>query len=996
VKRLIHNLFPPRRRPLTVGAAAPLAAFLATFAAVCVWLEWRDVVLFAAPRAFLLLAALPWIWWLHVTGYSGLTGLRSVLALLTRFLVVSLFAMLLADPRAVRKSDVLSVIYALDMSDSVGETASDEALSYITRTASEKPAKDEAGLVVFGRDAGVELPPRITFPFEAVNCRLARDGTSLQKALSLAAAMLPEENDGRVVLITDGVQTEGNYSSVLDELNTRDIPVDVLPIQYNYEREVWLEKLELPRFVKMGETYEASIILSSLTSGAGTLVLLENGKAICEQTVQFKAGKNRYVLPLYLRTPGYYEYVATIDLPRGHDGWAENNTAINYIYLKGEGRILLVTDPDGDERDWRPLRDALVEAQRVVDVQVAYELPRAPLSLMPYDCIAFVNAPADAFDIVQQNALREAIRSQGAGFLMVGGKNSFGPGGYHRSPVEEALPVTMDISQKKVLPKGALAIILHTCEFPEGNTWGKRVAKEALRVLGAQDEVGALAYDYQGGEKWLFPLTPAGEYERLLKIINNAQIGDMPSFANTMKMGLQALKKSDAAAKHMIIISDGDPAPPTPDVVRDFVASKISVSMVAVFPHGGQDISIMRSIAATTGGRYYFPQDPNLLPSIFIKEAKTLKRSMIQNKVFLPTIEFPSPILKGLGSLPELRGYVLTTPKARATTILKGPETEEIDPVLATWRFGLGKTAAFTSDLSPNWGAAWVNWEHYVAFVKQLVTDISRVERKTSLHMTAFAAGTSGVVVIEDHHETDSFLDIETRVSGPREKTEAIRLRQTGPRRYEGVFELWGKGRYRVMAAGAGDGRSEKAVGGFVVPYSPEYLRFRSSPIVLEDIARRTGGRILGGDEKGEEIFPKERRARASSKSIAHLFLILLACLIPIDVGVRRIQLDLQVIRGWLGLDRRKYASDETLSALLKRKKTIRFAPQDEGERQPEVRRGGRPAPLPAPTPADGAAAKAPAAAKPEKREEPKDEGRPMTTTERLLARKRKWQDEEE
>src|SRR6187397_952431 len=118
----------------------------------------------------------------------------------------------------------------------------------------------------------------------------------------------------------------------------------------------------------------------------------------------------------------------------------------------------------------------------------------------------------------------------------------------------------------------------------------------------------------------------------------------MPDFNTPMQMGLVGLQKSDAGLKHMIVISDGDPSPPTPALVQEFVAAKISVSMIAINPHGGQDISIMQAISQQTGGRYYFPQDPSQLPSIFIKEAKTLKRSMLQNKVFTPEVEFPSPV----------------------------------------------------------------------------------------------------------------------------------------------------------------------------------------------------------------------------------------------------------------------------------------------------------------------------------------------------------------
>ncbi|MEQ9071458.1 MAG: hypothetical protein RLO18_32285, partial [Gimesia chilikensis] len=314
--------------------------------------------------------------------------------------------------------------------------------------------------------------------------------TNLEQTLSLAAAMLPEENRGRIVLISDGTETEGSISQILDELKSRVIAVDVLPIHYEYDKVVWLEYLELPRFVKLGENYEASVVLSSLQDGAGKLVLRENGEQIYEQEVKFKAGKNRFVVPIYLRDPGYYEYSATIETQAADDQIRENNTVINYIYVEGEGKVLVVTNPAGDDRDWESLVKAIREGERNVDVVSAYEFPNDSLSLMPYDAVLFVNVPADAFNVIQLKAVHDSVFNQGIGFMMVGGDNSFGPGGYHRTVIEDALPVTMDITKKKVLPKGALAIILHTCEFPEGNTWGKRITKQAIKVLGAQDEVG--------------------------------------------------------------------------------------------------------------------------------------------------------------------------------------------------------------------------------------------------------------------------------------------------------------------------------------------------------------------------------------------------------------------------------------------------------------------------------------------------------------------------
>jgi uncharacterized membrane protein len=968
---------------VTFERALPLVVFLGAFGAGCLMLELADVVTFTSYWAFLLLAAAPWLWWLHMAGRGGLRGARGVIALLVRLSLLGVLVFGLAEPRAVRKSDVMSLMYAVDMSDSIGREASDAGLEYVTRTVGGKKDNDEAGLVVFGRNAAVELPPAPSFPMEfvAVSSVVSPDGTNLEKALSLSSAVLPDENLNRIVLITDGTATEGSVSAALDELKARDVTVDVLPIQYGYEREVWLEKLELPQRVRVGQTYEAAVVLSSLEDGAGLLRLTENGETVYEEEVEFNAGKNRYVLPIHLREPGYYEYVARIDPPEASDAWEDNNRVINHLYLKGEGKVMVVTDPSGDERDWQTLVRALREARFGVEVRSAYEVPRNPLALMPYDCVALVNVPADALDVVQMQALHDGVYNQGLGLLMVGGANSFGAGGYHRTPVEKALPVSMDISQRKVMPKGALAIILHTCEFAQGNTWGKRIAKAAIRVLSDRDEVGVLAYEYSGGEQWIVPMAPAGEYDRMVRLINEATIGDMPSFAPTMQMGLKGLQASDAAVRHMIIISDGDPSPPTPALLQQFVDARVSISTVAINPHTPQDTKIMQHIASVTGGRYYYPSDPRRLPSIFIKEAKTLSRKLIQNVTFAPEAGMPSPILKGIGGFPELKGYVLTTLKDRAGSILRVPSAEgEEDPLLATWRYGLGKAGAFTSDLSPNWGAVWVNWEEYVPFVKQLITDLSRAEGAQHLQMQCFADGDSGVIMVEDYHPEGAFLSLEAHVSGPRGESRTVRLRQVGPRRYQGDFPLWGQGRYQVVASALGADRQEKIVGGFVVPYSREYLRFRSNPGVLREIAEETCGRMLAGDEGGEEVFVRERAPRSSSRPIFDWFLIALACLVPLDVGVRRIQLDWALIAGWFRRGKGEEAA-ATLGALLKRKREI-----------PTMKaKGKRPRPRVGRT--EVGPEEAPAEEPPRPEAEPEDG---LSTTERLLRARKKWREDEE
>jgi uncharacterized membrane protein len=994
VRRFLLSIFPPARRPVTWLALLPLVIFLAIAATAIVLCEWRGWVRFTWKPAFWLLLVAPWVWWLHFAGWSGLTGWRAHIALQSRLLLVAAFAALLSEPRAVRKSDALSLVYALDVSDSMGEKISDKSLEWILKTVGTKPEKDEAGLVVFGREAAVELPPRTTFPFETINSRIARDSSDLSKGLSLAAAMLPEGNQGRVVLVSDGNETEGNVLPTLDELKSRGIAVDVLPIGFTFEKEVWIERLDLPRVVKQGETYEATVLLSALTVGSGKLRLAENGQTVFEKEVTYAAGKNRLSLPLPQRGPGYYEYVASIEVPKGEDAWAENNLASGDLYLKGEGKVLVITDARGDTRDWEGLVTALKQSERIVQVRMSYETPRDALSLLPYDLIIIPNAPADGFDAMQLQAVHDAIYNQGSGFMMLGSKETFGPGGYHRSVIEDALPVSMDVTQKKVLPKGALALILHTCEIPEGNLWAKEIAKAAVKVLGGEDEVGLLDYQSGRGDAWEFPLTPAREYEtKLLPLINNAVPQDMPAFHGIMTMAFDALKASDASTKHAIIISDGDPQPPTPELLGQYRSEKITVSTVAINPHGGQTVDLMEAIAQQTGGRFYYPKDPNALPSIFIKEAKTLKRSMLQNKTFAPRVEFPSPVLKGIDALPNLHGLVLTTPKPRASLVLQAPPlAEEVakddtpDPVLAIWRYGLGTTAAWTSDLAPNWGRDWMAWDKFRAFVKQLTTEISRVDRPSELAMTTSAVGSQGIITVEDFARGDSFLELKARVAGPRNEVSEISLKQIAPRRYQAQFPLWGKGRYQISVAGIGPNdaggkpRSEQAFGGFAVPYSPEYLRFKSDPLLLKQIADRTGGRLLTPADL--DLFHPERSTRESSKPVFDWFLIVLACLIPLDVAVRRVQLDWAVIKGWFGFGR-KGESTTTMGALLERKKQVTSTTAPAERPKPIVIPPSAKPTGPAATPAPP---KAPA---PETPKGPSDESA-LSTTERLLARKKK------
>ncbi len=977
MKGWFARLVPPLRTPLTWRTAPRRLAvpigFAAVFGGALAALVGAHVVHFSDPWWLLVLAITPWVWWMHEAGAARHGRVRGSLVLLARLAVVGLFAVVLARPHAVRRDDRLNVVYAIDTSHSVGESSVRRAIDYMLATTADKPATDAAGLVVFGREAGVELPPLESFPFEALNVQVPRDGTDIAKGLSLSAALCPDDRPARIVLVSDGASTGGDLPRVLDELASRGIAVDVVPIAYEHDDEVWVERLDVPVRVKRGETYEATAIVSALAPGTGTLTLRENGAVVAEVPIEWRAGKNRFALPIYLRQPGYYEYAATIEPAAGRDGWRENNTALNAVFLEGRGRVLVVIDPAGEPADSAHFIRALKQGERLVDVVEAPEMPDSTSALLPYHAIVFVNVPAEEISAAQRTAVHDAVFDLGTGFLMVGGDQSFGVGGYRNTSIATLLPVELDVSQRRIIPKGALAVVLHTCEFASGNTWAKRITKSALDVLTAADEFGVLAWDYEGGEAWIVELQEVGDPSQHYPAINSAMIGDMPSFAPTMRLALKSLQASDAATKHVIIISDGDPSPPPPALIEQYAAERISISTVTVFPHGGLDQNTMRNIARATGGRYYQPSSASALPRIFTKEAKTLARNMIVEQTVRPVFDFPSTALKGIGEVPPLHGFVLTAPKSRAEVALRTETADHVEPILAAWRYGMGRTAAFTSDLSARWGRDWLQWDRYRAFVNQLVSDVARANRQGDLTMRTHTTGDRGVIQVTDEARAGRTLAMQGIVRRPDGETIAVALEQTGPRTYRGVFPVEGRGRYRITVVGAGGGGAERAVGGLVVAYSPEYLRFRADPVALDTIARSTGGRVLAGNETSREIFPAERTRKRNARPVIDWVLLVLACLIPLDVALRRLQLE---PRAWF---RRERDSTGTLPTLLERKAMM-------GEKTEKAGAATRPVEQPAAQASPGPAPEAPP-----KAASPADD---RSTTERLLALKRKRQAE--
>jgi hypothetical protein len=415
------------------------------------------------------------------------------------------------------------------------------------------------------------------------------------------------------------------------------------------------------------------------------------------------------------------------------------------------------------------------------------------------------------------------------------------------------MPVDFEIKHKRVIPRGALVLIMHSCEIPRGNYWGVEVAKASVDTISSRDYIGVLAYPWSpGGVNWEVPFQFAANKAAIKKRIERMAIGDMPDFDSTMRMAVNALKDSDASQKHMIIISDGDPSAPAPSIINDMVRHQITCSTIGIGFGSHVMEKTLRDIASKTGGNYYPCRNPKLLPQIFVKESKVVRRSLISNERFTPQVRYAfSELLTGIEPnevLPALGGMVLTSPKPEAqVALIRLAEDRTEDPVLAHWQAGLGKSVAFTSGYWTRWGDDWVAWPKFAKLWAQIARWSMRQDAPENFDVFTRIEGNRGRVIV-DALDKDAkalnMLSLPAVIIKPDQGVVPLLFAQTGPGHYEAEFDVDQTGQYIANVAVNEQGAHKGSIQtGLSVPFSPEFRELVTNAALLRKMATLTGGR---------------------------------------------------------------------------------------------------------------------------------------------------------
>ncbi len=663
--------------------------------------------------------------------------------------------------------------------------------------------------------------------------------TNLQSALSLALAHAPA--GGQLVLLSDGLQTTGQASAVAADARSKHVRIDVVPLP-DGRTDAAVTRIQAPTALHAGDPLSLQLTVRSTRAASATLTLARYGQQLGSQRVRLKVGDNPFLFSLRAGAPGSYSYEATVKM--AGDSVAQNNTLATTVRVGAEPTVLVA----GTGSDIAGMLRA--DGMRVSTIEPG-QLPSSPGAYAGTDAVVLDDVSAEQLGEARASALVAAVRSGGVGLLALGGRHSFSLGGYYRSKLQQALPVSSlepgSLQQRQL----GVELILDRSGSMVDEAGGvpklemaQVASQDATRFLAANDdELGIVDFDAE--PHTLVPvtrLTPGKLVEGIDRRIAGLVAEGGTNIYKALADGARQIEASNARDRRIVLITDGVSEPGSyASLLPRLRADHITVSTVALGDEA--DFSLLKAIATSTGGSYYATDNAAELPRIFAKDTRVSARPVSQRGQISVTPGDSSPILSSLSemALPFLRGNVVTTLEqgAQADLLARDPGYSPV-PALAQWQYGVGRVVSWTPGLAPEWAGAWAErpqlWQEAVRWVERGAGTPALTPSLLPASSTQLSIDTlqnAGVSI--DQYNSTGQLEADDGQTIP------LRFTETAPSLYLATVPTLSQGVYRYTVSAG----SEAGSGLLAVPYPAEYRPGPVEATPLGSLVAETGGRVL-------------------------------------------------------------------------------------------------------------------------------------------------------
>jgi hypothetical protein len=675
----------------------------------------------------------------------------------------------------------------------------------------------------------------------------AAPGADVGKAVELAAAMIRPGAKGRIVIASDGGDTGAGLDVVLASLRARGLAIDVLPLTDRRADDTIVAGVESPGRPVAGETLPIRVRIDSPSGGSARLRITSDGKVVDEIDVVLKPGSN--VVDASLPQAAAGDHVIEASLVGAPDTVPLNDRSALAVAVAERPMVAVVTP----QLEWG---ETFARALALQGIDARVMLPRdAPVDLkgwLGYAVVALMNVPAIDLGSARQNQLEHYVRVNGRGLLLLGGENSFGPGGYYATPLEAMSPLSARVP--KDLPAAAMGFVLDRSGSMKADVGGvtrldiaKSATLNAVEVLDEKNQVSIVVFDTKA--TLLVPMQDRKDVAAVEQALMRVAPGGGTSIAPGLSKMLEEMRTSNSRVRHIVVMSDGQSQ--GGDLIaltRNARSRGMTISAVAIGSEA--DVATLQTLARDGGGAFYFTEDFRSLPSILSQEALMLSgESMEAGGRPVTWVERNLPFLEGLpDSMPEIDSYVLTTAKPEARLHLATTDADgDTVPLLASWQYGNGTVLALATHAVGPGSVHWMALAEYPVLWSQIVRNIlpttSGPGMSVTIERTAGQGAITAEVLSEDGEPVEGLTPMATITRDGEPLGGEVRLQMVAPGRYTASFEAATPGTY--VAEVAADGYA--ATSSLSVAYPSQFDFTQAQPERLEVLAAATGGRVITG-----------------------------------------------------------------------------------------------------------------------------------------------------
>jgi uncharacterized membrane protein len=846
---------------------------------------------FINPDALWLLLLLP-IVGLAFVGPTRLPRWRRWMSVVLR--VVALLALVfgLAGTQIRLPTEQNTTLFLIDGSSSVSRSQRARAEAFVADALAAMPENQRAGIVVFGQQPVVERAPSAERELGQISARPLAEATNIQSALELGLSLFPAESRKRIVLLSDGGETDGDVQTALRLATSKAVPIDVVALSGAADGlDAQVSQVELPTNARRGQQLVLRATLDSSAPTTAQLVVLgPDNQRLLEQPIQLTGATQQIEINLPEPAAAFNRYVVRLELP--DDARPENNSAEAFTFISGEPRVLLIEGSPGAATN---LNAALQAARLDVTTVDPTQIPESLSALSSFEAVVLLDVPAREVSERVQAALGAYVHDLGRGLMMVGGEQSFGAGSWRETPVETALPVSMDIPSQFRLPPASITVLIDVSGSmgveENGRTKVSLAAEGAARIASLmrdEDELTVIAFD-SDPQMIVGPLPGSRRDEAIQQLGRMTAGGGGIEYFDGVTAAARYVRQSEKPVKHLITITDGGDTVQQEgalELIQQLRNEKVTVSTIAI--GSGEHVPFIRDAAQLGGGRTFLTEQASDVPAILTGETQVVLQPYIVEERFTPGRAAVHPILRTINEAPALDGYVITTAKQTAQVLLSGPRNE---PLLAVWQHGLGRSAAWTSDFRGQWGRDWVTWEAFPGFAAQLVGWLLPQQGVQNLNLQALPEAGALALRVEAFdplNQPQPGLQVNARLIGGAGEGVDITLREIGPGEYRATVDNAPPGAYlvQVLARNTNGTPFGSLTAGAVVPPGAEFRRQGANPGLLAEIARVTGGRQ---NITPAQAFENGGVGAGQVREIGLLLLWLALLLLPFDIAIRRL-----------------------------------------------------------------------------------------------------------